>query len=60
MTRTDIASYLRLAAETISRLLRRFQDKGWLRIDRREVELIRSGPLEELAYDVLRGYGKLT
>ncbi len=54
MTRTDIASYLRLAAETISRLLRRFQDEGWLRIDRREVELIRSGPLEELAYDVLR------
>jgi CRP/FNR family transcriptional regulator, anaerobic regulatory protein len=54
MTRTDIANYLGLAAETISRLLRRFQDKGWLRIDHREVTIISSGPLEELAYDVLR------
>jgi Mn-dependent DtxR family transcriptional regulator len=28
MSRTDIANYLRLAPETVSRVLRRFQDEG--------------------------------
>ena len=31
MARTDIANYLRLAPETVSRVLRRFQDDGLLR-----------------------------
>lgn len=54
MTRTDIANYLRLATETLSRVLRRFQDDGLLRIDRREVELLDSQKLHRLADVVLR------
>ena len=36
MTRTDIANYLRLASESVSRVFRRFQDDGLIRVDRRE------------------------
>ena len=54
MARTDIANYLRLAPETVSRVLRRFQDESLIRIDRREVELIGRERLDELASNVLR------
>ena len=54
MARADIANYLRLAAETVSRVLRRFQDEGLLRVDRREIELLDRRRLEELARNVLR------
>jgi CRP/FNR family transcriptional regulator len=54
MARTDIANYLRLAPETVSRVLRRFQDEGLLRIERREVELLAPGGLHALARAVLR------
>ncbi|HEU4602282.1 MAG TPA: helix-turn-helix domain-containing protein [Steroidobacteraceae bacterium] len=54
MTRTDIANYLRLASETVSRVFRRFQDEGMLRVDRRHVELLQPGALQELARSVLR------
>jgi CRP/FNR family transcriptional regulator len=54
MARTDIANYLRLAPETVSRVLKRFRDEGWLRIDRREVELTDRPALERLAKDLLR------
>jgi len=35
MARVDIANYLRLAPETVSRVLRRFQEDGLLRVERR-------------------------
>lgn len=54
MARTDIANYLRLAPETVSRVLRRFQDDGLLNIERREVELVARDRLEQLASGVLR------
>ena len=54
MARTDIANYLRLAPETVSRVLRRFQVDGLLRVDRRELELIARAQLEELAAPILR------
>ena len=54
MARTDIANYLRLAPETVSRVLRRFQLDGLLRVDRRELELLGRTQLEELAAPVLR------
>lgn len=38
MARTDIANFLRLAPETVSRVLRRFQQDGLVNVDRREVE----------------------
>jgi len=54
MTRTDIATYLRLAAETVSRILRRFQDRGLVRVERREVELLDVETLQGIASNVLR------
>jgi CRP/FNR family transcriptional regulator, anaerobic regulatory protein len=54
MPRTDIANLLRLAPETISRVLKRFQDDGLLKADRRELELIDRRRLEQLAARVLR------
>ena len=54
MARTDIANYLRLAPETVSRVLRRFQEEGLLRVDRRELEIAQRVALEELAGPILR------
>lgn len=54
MARTDIANYLRLAAETVSRILKRFQDDDLLRVDRREIELLEKPQLEDIARNVLR------
>lgn len=54
MARTDIANYLRLAPETVSRVLRRMQDEGLLAVDRREVELLAPHRLEALAAPILR------
>lgn len=54
MTRTDIANYLRLVTETVSRVLRRFQDEGLLRVERREIELLDRARLEQFARSVLR------
>jgi CRP/FNR family transcriptional regulator len=54
MSRADIANYLRLATETISRVLRRFQDDGLIGVVRREVELREPARLRHLARCVLR------
>lgn len=54
MARTDIANYLRLAPETVSRVLKRLQDDRLLAIDRREVELLQRQALEVLAAPILR------
>lgn len=54
MTRTDIANYLRLASESVSRVFRRFQDEGLLRVERREIQLLDRPRLEQLARSVLR------
>src|SRR5690606_4301378 len=53
MSRTDIANYLRLAPETVSRVLKRFQDEGLLRVDRRELEITDQVRLGALASPVL-------
>ena len=39
MTRQDIANYLGLAIETVSRTLRRFQDSGLLEVSRRKIRI---------------------
>jgi CRP/FNR family transcriptional regulator len=54
MARTDIANYLRLAPETVSRVLKRFQDEGMIRVDRRELEISSRMRLEALAGAILR------
>lgn len=53
MARTDIGNYLRLAPETVSRVLKRFQDDKLLGVDRREVELLDVDRLEALAAPIL-------
>jgi CRP/FNR family transcriptional regulator len=55
MSRTDIANYLRLTPETVSRVFRRFQNEKLLRVARRELEFLDPARLEALARDVLRG-----
>lgn len=54
MPRADIANYLRLTPETVSRLLRRFQQQQLLEVDRREINLLDVKGLVELAGNVLR------
>ncbi len=53
MARTDIANYLRLAPETVSRVLKRFQSEGLLNVDRRELEILDQARLGALAAPVL-------
>ena len=55
MSRGDIANYLRLASETVSRVLRRFQDGGLIAVDGREVELQRPAELRHVARCILHG-----
>lgn len=49
MSRMDIASYLRLAPETLSRLLRRFQAEGLVNVEGRDVEVRGRDRLQALA-----------
>lgn len=51
MPRRDIANYLRLATETVSRVLRRFQDEGYVTVERREIILNDLNELGKLAGD---------
>jgi CRP/FNR family transcriptional regulator len=55
MSRSDMASYLRLAPETVSRILRRFQDDGLISVNRREFTLDKIDQVLEIAKPVLRG-----
>jgi len=54
MSRSDIANYLRLAAETVSRVLRRFQDQGLVDVDGRNVAIARPAELRNVARAMLR------
>lgn len=54
MSRADIANYLRLATETVSRVLRRFQDERLIAVDRREMEIRDPVRLRYVARCVLR------
>lgn len=48
MTRQDIGSYLRLATETVSRSLTRFEQQGWIETSARNVRLKDAAALEAL------------
>lgn len=54
MARADIANYLRLAPETVSRILKRFSTEGFIDIHQRDVHLPDLARLEALARPVLR------
>ena len=49
MSRRDIASHLRLATETISRVLARFQSAGIIKVNRKKVSILEADKLSELA-----------
>ena len=53
MPRADIANYLRLAAETVSRVLRRFQDQRLIQVESRDIEFVDAAALRALARNVL-------
>lgn len=48
MSRADMGDYLGLTIETISRLLGRFRDEGWIKLDKRDIELLDRGHLQSL------------
>lgn len=48
MSRADMGDYLGLTIETISRLLGRFRDEGWIKLDKRDIELLDQGHLHSL------------
>jgi CRP/FNR family transcriptional regulator, anaerobic regulatory protein len=49
MSRQDIANFLRLAPETVSRILARFQKAGLVKADRKHIALLDPEGLSELA-----------
>ena len=49
MARTEIANYLRMAPETVSRVLRRLSDDGVIAVNQREMLLLDPDRLAELA-----------
>ena len=49
MSRQDIANYLRLATETVSRILARFQQKELVKADRKHISLLNPDGLREIA-----------
>lgn len=51
MTRHDIANYLGLAVETISRLLTRFDSADLIRVQHRQIRLLDPARLRALLYD---------
>ena len=53
MSRGDIANYLRLAAETVSRVLGRFRTQGWITLEGRELVLLDEAALCELGASLL-------
>lgn len=53
MSRGDIANYLRLAAETVSRVFTRFRSQGLIAIDGRQIELLDAAALREIGQNLL-------
>lgn len=49
MTREEIGNYLGLTIESISRLLSRFKKLGWVRVNKREIQLLDPVRLKALA-----------
>jgi CRP/FNR family transcriptional regulator len=53
MSRGDIANYLRLASETVSRVLTRFRSQGLIALDGRDVELLDAAGLRRIGESLL-------
>ncbi len=50
MARSDIANYLRLATETVSRVLARFHRQGLINVNRKHIELLNTDALLTIAH----------
>lgn len=48
MSRHDIAGYLGIAVETVSRLFKSFQEKDIVKINRKQVDILDMGKLNEM------------
>lgn len=48
MGRRDIANYLRLVTETVSRVLKRFQDEGLISVKRKSIRILQAKRLNQL------------
>ena len=48
MSRADIGSYLGLAVETVSRLLKKLQDQGLIEVNHRQIKLLDIDRLREM------------
>ena len=57
MAWSDVASHLRLAPETISRLIKSLQAEKLVRIDRREVTILDAPALQAQSVNILRNQG---
>lgn len=53
MSRIDIGNYLRLASETVSRLLTRMRDQGLIRTEGRQLEIVDGAGLRKLARNAI-------
>jgi CRP/FNR family transcriptional regulator, anaerobic regulatory protein len=49
MSRDDIGGYLGLTIESVSRLVAKFRNHGWIRLDNRKLDILDFGSLEALA-----------
>lgn len=52
MSREELASYLGLVIETVSRTLSRMQDDGLIRVQGRKLKILDMGALDKLAHEV--------
>lgn len=52
MTRRDIANYLRLATETVSRVFAKFQDEELIHVERRNMRIVDVKRLEDMCRNV--------
>lgn len=52
MKRRDIANYLRLATETVSRVFARFEEDGLISVERRDVRILDLPRLSDLCHNV--------
>jgi CRP/FNR family transcriptional regulator, anaerobic regulatory protein len=53
MSRADIGNHLRLTTETISRLIGRFRERGWIRTDRLGLHVLNLAALREQGLSLL-------
>lgn len=56
LSRTDIANYLQMATETISRVSTQFQRDQWIEVQKNRVTLLQRAPLQRLAAQVMPKY----